>query len=116
MRDLIDRLESELLPHERAEEAQLVPILARAFGGPDPFGSFSRNHAEIDHQVRRLRRILDDLGDQPESTEVTDLRGALYGLYAITRLHNAQEEESAFSLLPPPAPAGTRTGEQVRRQ
>jgi hypothetical protein len=29
-----------------------------------------------------------------------DLRRLLYGLYAILRLHNAQEEEEAFSLVP----------------
>ena len=31
---------------------------------------------------------------------ITELRAALYGLYAILRLHNAQEEENAFSLMP----------------
>ena len=31
---------------------------------------------------------------------VIELRRLLYGLYAITRLHNAQEDENAFSLIP----------------
>jgi hypothetical protein len=31
---------------------------------------------------------------------VVELRRLLYGLYAILRLHNAQEEEGAFSLVP----------------
>ncbi|HEX6467710.1 MAG TPA: heavy metal translocating P-type ATPase [Streptosporangiaceae bacterium] len=100
LRKLLDRLETDLLPHERAEEAELLPIVARALGGADPTGAFSRTHAEIEHQVRRLRRALADLGDPPEPEDVVDLRGALYGLYAILRLHNAQEEESAFSLMP----------------
>jgi cation transport ATPase len=99
LRDLVDRLERDLLPHERAEEEQLLPIIARALGGPDPVGALSRTHAEIEHQVRRLRRVLEDIGDQPEPEELTDLRAGLYGLYAIMRLHNAQEEENAFSLL-----------------
>jgi heavy metal translocating P-type ATPase len=106
---LLDRLETDLLPHERAEDAELLPIVARALGGADPTGAFSRTHAEIEHQVRRLRRAMADLGDPPEPEDVVDLRGALYGLYAILRLHNAQEEESAFSLMPQhatePAPA-----------
>ena len=32
--------------------------------------------------------------------DVVELRRLLYGLYAVLRLHNAQEEESAFSLVP----------------
>jgi heavy metal translocating P-type ATPase len=98
-RRMVDQLESDLLPHERAEEQQLLPILDRALG-PDPTGALSRTHAEIEHQVRRLRHACDDLGDQPDPDEITDLRANLYGLYAILRLHNAQEEENAFSLMP----------------
>ena len=35
---------------------------------------------------------------QPE--DVIELRRLLYGLYAVLRLHNAQEEEGTFSLVP----------------
>ncbi len=108
VRGLLHRLEADLLPHERAEEAQLLPIMARALGGPDPTGGLSRTHAEIEHQVARLRHLLGDLDDVPaEPEDVVDLRRLLYGLYAILRLHNAQEEEEAFSLLPEPTPPPT---------
>ena len=63
----------------------------------------SRTHAEIEQQVSRLRRLLTGLGNesvQPE--DVIELRRLLYGLYAVLRLHNAQEEEGAFSLVPNP--------------
>ncbi|MEV4539543.1 heavy metal translocating P-type ATPase [Asanoa sp. NPDC049518] len=107
VRSLVTRLESELLTHEQAEEQRLLPILDRALG-PDPTASLSRTHAEIEHQVRRLRRACDEIGEQPEAVEITDLRAALYGLYAILRLHNAQEEENAFSLMPDQARAAAR--------
>jgi hypothetical protein len=68
--------------------------------GPDPTGAFSRTHAEIEHQVRRLRRACEDIGDRPEPEELTEVRAGLYGLYAVLQLHNAQEEENAFSLMP----------------
>ena len=100
-RGLLDRLENQLLPHERDDEEHLVPLVARALGGTAATASLSRTHAEIEHQVRRLRRLLDELTDgdvQPE--DVVELRGLLYGLYGILRLHNAQEEEGAFSLAP----------------
>ncbi|WP_432841237.1 heavy metal translocating P-type ATPase [Dactylosporangium sp. CA-092794] len=102
VRELLDHLESDLLPHERAEERQLLPIVARALGGPDPTGALSRTHAEIEHQIRRLRRAVPDTGERPEPEDVVDLRAGLYGLYAIMQLHNAQEEENAFSLMPAP--------------
>lgn len=99
VRRLMDHLEAELLPHEQAEEQQLLPILNRVLG-PDPTGALSRTHAEIEHQVRRLRRACDGMGEKLDPAEVNDLRAALYGLYAILHLHNAQEEENAFSLMP----------------
>ena len=101
VRALLDRLEGELLPHERADEAVLVPLVDRALGGSDATAAMSRTHAEIEHQVARLRRLLAGLDTatvQPE--DVVELRRLLYGLYAVLRLHNAQEEEGAFSLVP----------------
>ncbi len=100
---LLDRLENELLPHEREDEELLVPLVARALGSTAATAALSRTHAEIEHQVRRVRRLLDELGAgdvQPE--DVVELRRLLYGLYAVLRLHNAQEEEGAFSLAPGP--------------
>ena len=98
---LLGRLEGELLPHERADEELLVPLVDRALGGSDATAAMSRTHAEIEHQVGRLRRLLDGLDPQTvEPEDVIELRRLLYGLYAVLRLHNAQEEEGAFSLVP----------------
>ena len=99
-RELLGRLETEVLPHERAEQALLTPVMARAVGGLDPTGAMSRSHAEIEHQIGRLHRLLADLaGEQAEPDDVVELRRLLYGLYAVLRLHNAQEEEGVFSML-----------------
>lgn len=107
VRALCTRLEQELLPHERADEELLVPLVARALGGSTATAAMSRTHAEIEHQVRRLRRLLDDLEDDSvQGEDVVELRRMLYGLYAVLRLHNAQEEEGAFSLVPPGTPEG----------
>jgi hypothetical protein len=98
---LLGRLEEELLPHERADEELLVPLVARALGGRAATEGLSRTHAEIEHQVRRLRRLLDELaGADADPEDVVELRRMLYGLYGVLRLHNAQEEEGAFSLVP----------------
>ena len=114
-RALLDRLVGELLPHERADEALLVPLMARALEGTDATAALSRTHAEIEYQVGRLERLLADLDDetvQPE--DVVELRRLLYGLYAVLRLHNAQEEEGAFSLVPHGVASGQVTSVEGR--
>jgi heavy metal translocating P-type ATPase len=101
---LLQRLQAETLPHERAEQELLYPALARALGGADPTGTLSRSHAEIEHQVGRFARLLDELdGQEADAEDIVELRGLLYGLHAILRLHDAQEEEGAFSLVHTPA-------------
>lgn len=60
----------------------------------------SRTHAEIEHLITRLSRMLTGLGDNAGPEEIDELHRRLYGLYAILRLHNALEEEGAFSLVP----------------
>ncbi len=100
VRHLLLQLETVLLPHEQAEEAELLPIVAKAMGGADPTGALSRTHGEIEHYISRLRRLLPDGEDDIEAEDIIELRRTLYGLHAILRLHNAQEEEGVFSLLP----------------
>jgi heavy metal translocating P-type ATPase len=102
VRRLSDRLENELLPHEAADEALLVPLVERALGSAHATEALSRTHAEIEHQVAGVRRLLSHIDAEPpiRPDDVIELRGLLYGLHAILRLHNAQEEEQAFSLVP----------------
>lgn len=111
---LLEELELVLLPHERAEERDLLPLLARAVGTVEATVGLSRTHAEIEAQVSTLRRLLpgpgaDDAGDPTTggsaTEDVVELRRLLYGLYAVLRLHEAQEEEEVFSLVPRAATA-----------
>ena len=97
---LVDELETALLPHERAEEDELLPIVARALRSRDAIAGLSRTHAEIEHQVRRLRRLLSAAGASPDEDDVVEARRLLYGLHAVLELHNAEEDELAFALLP----------------
>ena len=62
----------------------------------------SRAHAEISHQILRLGRLLDDIGDSSlDEADTAELRSLLYGLDAILRLHTAQEDETYLSLGDP---------------
>jgi heavy metal translocating P-type ATPase len=99
-------LTEDLGPHEEAEDTTLYPVLARALGGKDPTGTMSRAHAEIAHLIRRLGRVLDDIGpDGLDNDDVVELRHLLYGLHAILQLHFAQEDEGYFSLADDETPA-----------
>jgi soluble P-type ATPase len=92
-------LTSEVWPHEHAEESYLYPALNRVLGGVDPTAPMSRAHAEIAVQIARLGRLAEDIGDrEPDDTDIAELRGILYGLHAILRLHTAQEDETYLSL------------------
>ena len=101
-------LVSEVWPHEHAEESDLYPALNRVLGGTDPTATMSRAHAEIAVQIARLGRLIDDIGDRaPDEADIADLRGVLYGLHAILRLHTAQEDETYLSLGDTADTAGT---------
>ncbi|MEO8106199.1 MAG: heavy metal translocating P-type ATPase [Actinomycetes bacterium] len=100
LRELLTELEDELVPHELAEEGELFPLMSKTMGGKDLLAGLSRTHTEIDHQVRKLRRMVDAVGDGPlDADDLVDLRRLLYGLYGVMRLHNAQEEEELYSLV-----------------
>ncbi len=110
VRQLLDRLEGRLLPHERAEERLLHPVMARVLGGDDPTAALSRAHAEIEHQVARLQRLMRDIdaeGGITDPEDGTEVQRLLYGLHAVMRLHNAQEDE-LYSRPEMPPPGGTR--------
>lgn len=91
---LVQQLNSELLPHERAEERELYPRLARAMSGDDPLAMLSRTHREIMHLCRLFAAQVELLaGGVPDEAQRQSLRRLLYGLDAILRLHFAQENE-----------------------
>jgi hypothetical protein len=74
-------------------------MLARVLGGTDRTATMSRGHVEIAHLTRRLGRLLDDITDQPDRDELTELRRLLYGLHAVLELHFAQEDENCLSMV-----------------
>lgn len=94
LQGLVQQLNSELLPHERAEERELYPRLARVMAGDDPLAMLSRTHREIMHLCRLFTAQVESLaGIDPDAGQRQSLRRILYGLDAILRLHFAQENE-----------------------
>ena len=96
-------LADDLQPHEDAEERELYPVLDRVLGGDDPTGTMIRAHVEIRHLIRRLGRLLEEVGPGgPDAEDVPELRRVLYGLHAVLVLHFAQEDEGYLSLADDP--------------
>ncbi|HSU40671.1 MAG TPA: heavy metal translocating P-type ATPase, partial [Polyangiaceae bacterium] len=89
-----DRLENELLPHEREEQRTAYPLLGKMLGDEDPTGPLIQTHHEIHRLTRLFGRLVVQLPPEgPRPEDLRDLRRALYGLHAILTLHFAQEEE-----------------------
>ncbi|WP_051637387.1 heavy metal translocating P-type ATPase [Rhodococcus sp. UNC363MFTsu5.1] len=105
-----DFLRRTLLPHERAEDTDLYPALARPLGSSEATAPMSRMHVEIEHQCQRLHQhlVLADSAGALSADQTDDLLSCLYGLHALLRLHFIQEEECYFSLAVDPAGALTR--------
>ncbi len=98
-------LVDELVPHEREEDRDVFPLLAKAVGSDDVTAGLHRTHTEIFHLVRFIDRlVLEQPETGPGPEDLTDLRRLLYGLDAILRLHMAQEEELFLSFADEHAP------------
>jgi Hemerythrin HHE cation binding domain len=94
-------LVERLVPHEEAEDAELLPVIGRTFGSSDAVAPMSRAHAEMADSPGASR---------PTLTRSTGARGsprsavrtsspATSGLHALLELHFLQEEESYFALV-----------------
>jgi heavy metal translocating P-type ATPase len=88
----------ELLPHELAEEGEAFPLVAASAGRDDPTPALKHTHREIVRLTQLLHTAIDALDTGPAPDDLPELRRLLYGLHAVIRLHNAQEEE-AYGLL-----------------
>jgi heavy metal translocating P-type ATPase len=93
----------DIADHERRDERLLYPAVARALGGSDPTGAMSRGHTEIADLTRRIGLLIAESREHPDAPDTAaDLRAAIQELYAVLRLHFAQEEENYFVLADDP--------------
>lgn len=100
LREIHTFLAERLLPHEKAEDAVVYPLVADIIGGEDPTATMSRAHIEISHLIKVFGRVLDEMPEKgPGPEDIREIRRILYGLYAILTLHFAQEEESYLALI-----------------
>ena len=100
------------IPHERADEDLLMPLVDRALGGPTPprrCAAPTPRSSTRSAAAAACSTAARPPGGTSAPEDVIELRRLLYGLYAVCRLHNSQEEEGAFALVPAtpsPGPPG----------
>jgi heavy metal translocating P-type ATPase len=84
----------EVVEHERTDETNIYPGLAKFIGDGSGLAAMSRAHREILHLARLLDRVARDLS--PSDTDrylVRDAQRVIEAIEALVRLHNAQEED-----------------------
>jgi P-type E1-E2 ATPase len=85
---------NKIVTHEREDESQVYPHVARYLADRHGLGAMSRAHREIIHLSRLLRRLADGLA--PEDIDpylIRDAQRVIESIEALVRIHNAQEED-----------------------
>jgi iron-sulfur cluster repair protein YtfE (RIC family) len=93
-------LTRHLIPHARAEEAALYPVVQEVMGAARATATMSRDHEEVGHLTAELQQLGARLAqDEVDGSLAADLRRVLYGLYTLVKVHFAKEEEVYLPLL-----------------
>jgi len=90
----------ELIPHAKAEDAAMYPVVARVMGAPEATATMRHDHVEVAGLAEELDAIAPELEGPSLPLEVEHaLRRILYGLYVLIKVHFVEEEEVYLPLL-----------------
>jgi hemerythrin-like domain-containing protein len=93
-------LTGHLLPHAAAEEASLYVEVARLMKSELATKTMQVDHMEVERLTAELEGIRRGLtGQSPTPEQARQLRGLLYGLYTLIRVHFVKEEGVYLPLL-----------------
>ena len=89
-----NRVVREVVEHERSDESNVYPRLAKFLKDGHGLGAMSRAHREIMHLARLLDRLATDLAPtDADRYLVRDAQRVIEAIEALVRIHNAQEED-----------------------
>jgi iron-sulfur cluster repair protein YtfE (RIC family) len=92
-------LAHHLIPHAKAEERALYPVVGKLMGAPAATASMSRDHVEVGRLTDELMALRSETIARSARERERALRRVLYGLYALVKVHFAKEEEIYLPLL-----------------
>ncbi len=100
VREAEEFLTGHLVPHAKAEEEALYPVVDTLLGAPGVTRTMSLDHEEVGRQTRLLGELRAKMAagvlTRPQENE---LRMVLYGLSVLVKLHFHKEEEAYLPLL-----------------
>ena len=93
-------LNRQLIPHARAEEKAIYPMVEKVMGASQATATMTRDHVEVERLTEELGSLRVHKSQLSITFEqVNALRRVLYGLYILLKLHFAKEEEIYLPLL-----------------
>ena len=96
----LDFITRQLIPHAKAEEEVLYPVVARVMGAPEATATMTREHAEVVRLTSELASLRNRMTQAPLDEDQSQfLQQLMYGLHAIIKVHFAKEEEVYLPLL-----------------
>jgi iron-sulfur cluster repair protein YtfE (RIC family) len=91
--EMVAFLTGTLLPHMDAAERSLYPELERVLQNRHSMAPMRREHAQMRRLIEELGGLRDQLGERaPTTREIVALRRAVFSLYALLKIHLAEEE------------------------
>ncbi len=87
-------VQQEVVEHERDDEGQVYPTIAKALADGHGLSAMSRAHREILHLARLLARLVEDLpSENIDRYLIRDGQRVIEAIEALVRIHMAQEED-----------------------
>jgi heavy metal translocating P-type ATPase len=87
-------VQDQVVVHERDDEGQVYPQLARVLSESHGLSAMSRAHREILHIARLLARVAEDLPtEKVDRYLIRDAQRLIEAIETLVRLHTAQEED-----------------------
>jgi heavy metal translocating P-type ATPase len=87
-------VQQQVVAHERDDEGNVYPKLARILRESHSLSAMSRAHREILHLARLLARVVEDLpAEKVDRYLIRDAQRVIEAIETLVRMHTAQEED-----------------------
>jgi hypothetical protein len=87
-------VQQDVVAHERDDEGQVYPTLAKVLADGHGLSAMSRAHREILHLARLLAKLVEDLpAEKIDRYLIRDAQRVIESVETLVRIHTAQEED-----------------------
>jgi heavy metal translocating P-type ATPase len=93
-------VQQQVVEHERGDEGDVYPRLAKVLADSHGLSAMSRAHREILHLARLLSRLVEDLpSEKLDRYLIRDGQRVIESIETLVRIHTAQEEDIYDSVM-----------------